>query len=139
MFALIVGGGRVGSSVARSLLDEGWEVTVVDESKESLPRLGEDFTGGFILGPGLDIDLLIEAGIERADVFVASTDGDNTNLVISQIATKRFKVPYVVARIQDPKRAEFYSQQMTINTVSPTITTIHKLLEGIHTFSGGES
>ncbi|MCL4499831.1 MAG: TrkA family potassium uptake protein [Chloroflexi bacterium] len=139
MFALIIGGGRVGSAVAKNLLREGWEVTVVDENKESLLHLGEDYSGGFILGPGLDIDILMEAGIDRADVFVASTDGDNTNLVISQIAGKRFKVPYVVARVQDPNRAQFYSDQLDIMTVSPTLTTINMLLSGIHSFERGEA
>lgn len=138
MYALIVGGGRVGSSVAKALLREGWEVTVVDESKESLLRLGEEFTGGFVLGPGLDVDILKEAGVERADVFVASTDGDNTNLVISQIAIKQFKVPYVVARIQDPARAQFYSEHFGLRTVCPTLATINMLLDGVHRFQRGE-
>lgn len=139
MFAVIVGGGRVGSNVAKELLREGWEVTVVDDNKESLLRLGEEYTGGFILGPGLDIDILKEAGIEHADVFVASTDGDNTNIVISQIATKQFNVPYVVTRVQDPYRAKFYSDELGMNMVSPTRATINMLLEGIQSFQGGEA
>lgn len=129
----------MGSNVAKTLLREGWEVTVIDESKESLLRLGEDYAGGFILGPGLDIDILKEAGVERADVFVASTDGDNTNLVICQIALRQFNVPYVVSRVQDPFRAQFYSDQLGIKTVSPTLSTIHMLLDGIHRFQRSES
>lgn len=139
MFALIVGGGRVGSGVAKTLLREGWEITIVDESKEALVRLGEEYAGEFVHGPGLDVDLLKEAGIERADVFVASTDGDNTNLVISQIARLQFNVPYVVARIQDPDRARFFSEQLSLQTVSPTTTTINMLLDGIHGFAKGEA
>ena len=109
MFVLIVGAGRVGSSLARAMLKEGHEVSCLDEDPESHARLEigldkpwEDKGGHFTVGPALEVEALIAAGIERADVFVASTDGDNTNIVIAQIATGRFKVPTVVARVLDP-------------------------------------
>ena len=106
---LIVGAGRVGSSVARSMLAAGNEVSILDEDPLSHERLDsgmdttwEDSGGRFTVGHGLEIDALSEAGIEEADVFIASTDGDNTNLTIAQIASKQFGVPKVIVRVMDP-------------------------------------
>ena len=99
MFVLIVGAGRVGSAVAKSALAAGHEVSVLDEDPLSHERLDagqtaswEDAGGQFTVGTALEIDALIQAGIERAEVFIASTDGDNTNLIIAQIAQRRFGV-----------------------------------------------
>src|SRR5918999_2488069 len=98
MFVLIVGCGRVGSAIAKSMLADGHEVSVLDEDPEALAQLEkgenrswEDMGGSFTVGTALEIDALIEAGIERAEAFVASTDGDNTNLVIAPIAQRRFE------------------------------------------------
>src|ERR1041385_4288460 len=85
---IVVGCGRVGSAVALDLRDAGWDVTVVDEREEALGRLGEDWRGGFFVGQGIDLHLLREAGIEEADAVVVCTDGDNTNIVIGQVAQK---------------------------------------------------
>jgi trk system potassium uptake protein TrkA len=133
MFVLIVGCGRVGSSLARSMLREGHEVSCLDEDPESHARLEvgmdkswEDSGGHFTVGAGLELDALVAAGIERADAFIASTDGDNTNIVISQIAKRRFSVPTVVARILDPLRAEWYEQQ-GVHTICPTKVAIEML------------
>src|SRR5882724_10100653 len=126
MFVLIVGAGRVGSAVAKSALAAGHEVSVLDEDPLSHERLDEgqaasweDSGGRFTVGHAIEIEALIEAGIEKADVFIASTDGDNTNLVIAQIAQRRFNVPKVIARIMDPARATWYEQQ-GLQTISPT-------------------
>ncbi len=112
MFILIVGSGRVGSAVAKRALAAGHEVSVMDSDPLSHERLDKDQTttwedsgGRFTVGAALEIDGLIEAGIEEADVFLAATRGDNTNLVIAQIAQRRFKVPRVVVRVADPGRA----------------------------------
>src|SRR6059058_1750103 len=86
MKALVIGCGRVGSNVALQLDREGWEVTAVDEKEEALGRLGENWRGGFVLGHGMDIEVLREAGIEEADAVVVSTDGVDTNIVIGQVA-----------------------------------------------------
>jgi trk system potassium uptake protein TrkA len=133
MLILIVGCGRVGSSLARTLLADGHEVSCVDEDPDSHARLElgldsswEDAGGQFTVGTGLEIDALLTAGIERADVFVASTDGDNTNIVIAQIALRRFEVERVIARILDPYRAEWYETQ-GLSTVCPTRTAIEML------------
>ena len=133
VFILIVGCGRVGSSVARTMLREGHEVSCLDEDPESHARLEvgldkgwEDLGGRFTVGTGLETDALLAAGIEKADAFIASTDGDNTNIVISQIAQRRYKVPTVIARILDPLRAEWYEQQ-GLHTICPTRVAIDML------------
>jgi hypothetical protein len=90
MKALVIGCGRVGSNIALQLDREGWEVTAVDEKEEALGRLGDHWAGGFVLGHGMDIEVLRRAGIEDADAVVVSTDGDNTNIVIGQVAQQRF-------------------------------------------------
>src|SRR5919201_1137219 len=111
MFVLICGSGRVGSTVARAMLNEGHQVSVLDEDAEALAMLEknqdeswEDLGGSFTVGTALEIDALLEAGIERADAFVAATDGDNTNLVIAQIAKRRVSVSTPVVRGVDPPR-----------------------------------
>ena len=133
MFVLIVGCGRVGSSIAHSMLAEGHEVSVLDEDSEAIALLDrvEDLTweergGRFTEGTALEIDALLAAGIERADAFVASTDGDNTNLVIAQIAKRRFNIDRVVVRVLDPARARWYAEQ-GLQTVCPTQTAIELL------------
>jgi trk system potassium uptake protein TrkA len=133
MFIVIVGVGRVGSSLARSMLREGHEVSCLDEDAEAHARLEvgmerswEDSGGQFTVGTGLEIEALEAAGVERADAFVAATDGDNTNIVISQIAQRRFGVPTVIARILDPLRAKWYAEQ-GLNTICPTKIAIEML------------
>ncbi|MEN3341182.1 MAG: trk/ktr system potassium uptake protein [Actinomycetota bacterium] len=130
MKALIIGCGRVGSSIALQLLREEWDVTVVDESEDALSRLGEHWPGPFVVGHGMDTDLLREAGIEDADAVVAATDGDNTNIVIGQVAQKRFGIQCVVVRVLDPARADFYAAR-GMRTVCPTKTAIDTLAEAV--------
>jgi trk system potassium uptake protein len=137
MFLLIVGAGRVGSSLARKALAAGHEVSVLDLDPLSHERLGidqadswEDAGGLFTVGTALEIDALLEAGIERADVFIASTSGDNTNLVIAQIAQRRFNVPKVVVRVADPARAAWYAEQ-GLHTISPTQHAIELFEEAV--------
>ena len=137
MFVLVVGCGRVGSTVAKSMLSERHEVSVLDEDPEAIALLEkgqdrgwEELGGSFTVGTALEIDALLEAGIEQADAFVASTDGDNTNLVIAQVAQRRFEVPRVVVRVLDPARAEWYRQQ-GLSTICPTQTAIELLLEAV--------
>ena len=130
MKALVIGCGRVGSNVALQLAEEGWEVTGVDEKEEALTRLGENWRGGFVLGHGMDVDVLREAGIEDADAVVVATNGDNTNLVVAQVAMKRFDNQCVVVRILDPARAEFYASR-GLRTVCPTSTAIDVLTDAV--------
>jgi trk system potassium uptake protein TrkA len=128
--ALIIGCGRVGSTIALQLHKEGWDVTVIDENEDALSRLGENWPGTFLVGHGMDTDVLREAGIEEMDALVAATDGDNTNIVIGQVAQKRFGIQCVVARILDPARADFYAAR-GLRTVSPTKTAIDTLMETV--------
>jgi trk system potassium uptake protein TrkA len=130
MKAVVIGCGRVGSSVARELDRDGWDVTAVDETEEALNRLGENWEGGFVLGHGMDLDVLRRAGIEEADAVVVATNGDNTNLVVGQVATKRFRIPTVVVRILDPARAELY-RELGLHIVCPTQTAISELTDAV--------
>src|SRR5579859_6433017 len=109
MFVLIVGAGRVGSAVAKAALASGHTVSVLDEDPLSHERLDagqtlswEDAGGQFTVGTALEVEALEAAGIAQADVFIASTDGDNTNLIIAQIAQRQYAVDKVIARVMDP-------------------------------------
>ena len=119
MNVVIAGCGRVGSGLARDLVGQGFEVTIIDESPEAFHLLGDDFPGEFVVGRALDWDTLREAGIEKAVAFVACTDGDNTNIVVAQIAQKKYGIKCVVARVYDPLRAELFAQA-GIRTICPT-------------------
>jgi trk/ktr system potassium uptake protein len=133
MFILVVGAGRVGSTVAKWALAGGHEVSVLDEDPLSHERLDneldtswEEAGGRFTVGTGLEIDALTEAGIAEADVFIASTDGDNTNLVVAQIARRRYAVDKVIVRVLDPRRAEWYREE-GLETICPTAIAIEML------------
>jgi trk system potassium uptake protein TrkA len=137
MFVLIVGAGRVGSAVARWSLDQGNEVSVLDEDPLSQERLNRDQTtswddagGMFTVGTALEVDALEAAGIERADVCIVCTDGDNTNLVVGQVAQRRFQVGRVIVRVLDPFRAEWYREQ-GLHTICPTQVAIEMLEEAV--------
>jgi trk system potassium uptake protein TrkA len=126
MLILIVGAGRVGSAVAKQALEAGHEVSVLDQDPLSHEQLDKDLVdtwedagGRFTVGTALEVDALVEAGIEQADVFIAATRGDNTNLVVSQIAQRRFNVPRVIVRVADPARAAWYAEQ-GLQTICPT-------------------
>jgi trk system potassium uptake protein TrkA len=136
-FILIVGAGRVGSAIARQTLGADNEVSILDEDPLSHERLDsgmdttwEDAGGRFTVGHGMEVDALREAGIEEADVFIASTDGDNTNLTIAQIAAKQFEVPKVIVRVMDPARAEWYAEQ-GLHTICPTKFAIEMFSEAL--------
>ncbi|MGA2006222.1 MAG: NAD-binding protein [Solirubrobacteraceae bacterium] len=126
MFVLIVGAGRVGSAVAKRALAQGHQVSVLDEDPLSHERLveiegqtWEDAGGMFTVGTALEVDALIEAGVQQADVFIASTDGDNTNLTVAQVVKRRFGIEKVLCRVMDPARAAWYAEQ-GLHTISPT-------------------
>jgi trk system potassium uptake protein TrkA len=119
MHVVICGCGRVGSGLARDLVTQGFDVSIIDESADAFHLLGDDFPGEFVVGRALDWDVLREAGIQEAIAFVACTDGDNTNIVIAQVAQKKYGIHCVVARVYDPLRAELFAQA-GIRTVCPT-------------------
>ncbi len=120
MYIIIVGCGRVGSELARLLSCEGHNVVMIDKNPTAFERLGGGFNGLSLTGNAFDIDLLKSAGIEKADVLCALTNGDNTNLVIAQIAKKIFKVTKVLTRIYDPSRAHIY-KSLGLDVISGTL------------------
>lgn len=126
MKAIIVGCGRVGSALAHNLADEGWEVVMVETREEALGRLGSEWRHPIVLGHGMDAEVLEQAGVADADVLIAATDGDNTNLIVAQVATMRYHVPNVAARIQDPARAEAYADR-GFQIISPVRMAIEGL------------
>jgi trk system potassium uptake protein TrkA len=130
MKAIVIGSGRVGSAVALQLQGSGWDVTVLDENEDALGRLGDNWRGGFVVGHGMDMQLLKEAGIEDADAVVVTTDGDNTNIVIAQVAQKQFEVPTVIVRVLDPARAQFYATR-GLRIVCPTSSAIETLVGAV--------
>lgn len=123
---MIIGCGRVGSQIAAEMDRAGHEVIIVDRDPNSFSRaavrgvLGRDFKGDQVIGNGTDAEVLRRAGVEHADGFVAVTEGDNRNIMASQIAKHVFKVPHVVVRIYDPERAEAY-EKLGLHTICPTI------------------
>lgn len=108
MYIIIVGCGRVGAQTAQLLSSEGHNVVVVDKNPSSFNRLGGGFNGVTITGNGFTPDVLEEAGIKKTNALCAVTNGDNTNILVSQIAKKIFNVPKVIARVYDPERAQIY-------------------------------
>jgi len=119
------------------MIAKGHDVSVLDEDPEAiallergLERPWEDLGGQFTVGTALELDALMAAGIDHADAFVAATDGDNTNLVIAQIAKRRFEIEKVVVRVLDPMRAQWYADQGLL-TVSPTQKAIEMLMAAV--------
>ncbi|HEY6487161.1 MAG TPA: NAD-binding protein [Candidatus Cybelea sp.] len=116
---LIVGCGRVGSSLAKLLESDGHEVIVVDENAAAFKRLGPNFKGHVVVGTGIDYDVLKRAGGATADGVIAVTNGDNRNIMAALIAQRMFKIQRIVARIYDPPRGQMY-RQLGVQTVCPT-------------------
>lgn len=119
MKVVILGCGRVGSTIATTMAREGHDVTIIDQSPDSFRRLSADYSGKTVVGNGLDPDTLLKADIEHADAFIAVTNGDNRNIMSVQIAKVKFRVPKVIARIYDPIRSSAYSD-MGIETLCTT-------------------
>ncbi|MCW2640270.1 MAG: Potassium transporter TrkA [Dactylosporangium sp.] len=137
MHIVIMGCGRVGSTLALSLESRGHSVAVVDRNGESFRRLGPEFTGLTITGEGFDRQVLTAAGIERADGFAAVSSGDNSNIISARVARETFGVQRVVARIYDPKRAEVY-ERLGIPTVATVRWTADRMLRQLVQDNAGE-
>ncbi|ASY17378.1 potassium channel family protein [Candidatus Planktophila versatilis] len=130
MHVVIMGCGRVGSSLATALEAAGHSVAIIDQSKDAFRRLGADFKGRTIVGVGFDRDTLLEAGIDGADAFAAVSNGDNSNILAARVARENYGVTNVVARIYDPGRAEIY-QRLGIPTVATVIWASDQILRRI--------
>ena len=127
MHIVIMGCGRVGSTIAHILEDQGHSVAVIDRDAEAFRKLRSGFKGSRITGIGFDRDVLSEAGIERADAFAAVSSGDNSNVIAARVARESFNVERVVARIYDPRRADVY-QRLGIPTVATVRWTADQML-----------
>ena len=119
MKVIVLGCGRVGALLATQFSKEGHDVSIIDKTTNSFKRLGSDFSGQVILGIGIDEDIQRKAGIEKADVFIAVTNGDNTNAMAAQVAKFVFNVPKVIMRVYDPERALAY-REMGLETICST-------------------
>ena len=130
MHIVIMGCGRVGSLLAHILEDRGNTVAVIDRNPDAFRRLRSSFKGDKITGVGFDRGVLTQAGIERADAFVAVSSGDNSNIISARVARETFTVERVVARIYDPRRAEVY-ERLGIPTVATVRWTADQMLRKI--------
>ena len=145
MNVIIMGCGRVGEQVSRLMDEEGHQVVVIDSDPAALARLGPNFRGRAVQGVGFDRKVLLDAGIESADAFAAASSSDNANIVAARIARQIFRVPRVVARLYDPRRAEIY-QRLGLMTISSTTwgaerireLLLHTELDPQFTFGHGE-
>jgi trk system potassium uptake protein TrkA len=128
MKILIIGCGRVGSGLALNLGRQGQMVTVIDHDATALERLGGTFTGQVVLGSAFDREALAQAGIERADGLATVTGSDEVNFVIARAAKQIFRVPRVVARLYDPRKADIY-RRLGLQTINPITWGIHRIAE----------
>jgi len=127
---VIMGCGRVGSTLAHSLLARGHSVAVIDHNADAFRRLGAGFAGVTVTGEGFNRDVLVAAGVERAEGFAAVSNGDNSNIIAARLARETFGVERVVARIYDAKRAEVY-ERLGIPTVATVRWTADRMLRHI--------
>jgi trk system potassium uptake protein TrkA len=133
MMIIIVGCGRMGTQLAQTMVLRGHSVTVIDKDPAAFSRLGPNFKGSTLVGIAFDRDILVQAGIQRADAFAAVTASDEANVVAARLAKYVFRVPRVVARVYEPRKAEIY-RRFGLQTISPTSLGAERLAELI-TFS----
>jgi trk system potassium uptake protein TrkA len=127
---VILGCGRVGATLATMLDRAGHKVSIIDYSNEAFRRLDPKFGGETLIGNGVDEEILVRAGIKDADAFAAVTNGDNRNIMASQIAREIFNVKKVVCRIYDPIRQSTYNE-LGLDTISPTIVGAQMMFEAL--------
>lgn len=130
MHVVVVGCGRVGSTLARRLTAESHSVAIIDKRAQAFDRFLSDWDGVKVEGYGFDRDRLGEAGIERADALAAVTSGDNSNIIVARIAKETYQVPNVMARIYDPRRASVY-ERLGISTVATVEWTADQAMRRI--------
>ena len=130
MNIVILGCGRVGANLALQMEEAGHDVTVIDSSNDAFARLGNKFHGDTVLGNGVDAEILRRAGIEQADAFAAVTNGDNRNIMASQIAKEIFHVKKVICRIYDPLRERTF-RELGLETICPTILVSNLVAKSI--------
>ena len=130
MKIVIVGCGRVGSTLARRFVEAGHTVSVVDKDRSAFERLGEEFPGRTVQGLAFDEDVLTRAGIDGADALLAFTGGDNSNIMSAQVAKEKYQIPQVFARVKDPLRAEVY-RDLGLNILCTTLFNVNVLEDAL--------
>jgi trk system potassium uptake protein len=145
MKVIIMGCGKVGTLVSRRMAEEGHDVTVIDADESARDRLGPRFKGRLVVGIGFDRQVLLDAGIEQAEAFAATSTSDSTNIVAARIARNIYRVPRVVCRLYDPRRAEIYNRLglVTISSTTWGAERIYELmthgdLDAVMTFGQGQ-
>ena len=128
MRIIIVGCGRMGAALAKTLGLQGHDVTVVDTDPTAFERLDQTLRCRTVVGVGFDRDVLTKAGIQRADGLAAVTPSDETNVVAARLASQVFKVPRVVARLYDPRKAEIY-HRLGLQTIAPVTWGVHRIAD----------
>ncbi len=128
MRLIVIGCGRWGAGLALAMSERAHAISVIDQNPSAFERLGERFKGRTIAGVGFDREVLIEAGIERADGLAAVMSSDEANVVAARLARQNFRVPRVVARLYDPRKAEIY-RRLDVLTVSSTTWGVHRMTE----------
>jgi len=125
-YIIIIGCGRLGSTLANQLSDEGGNVMVIDHNRDSMRKLSPSFGGLTLIGDGTNLEILTEAQIKNAHYVIVVTDDDNTNIMISQLAKELFHVPHVIARLYDPERECVY-KELDIETISPSMLSAYEI------------
>ncbi len=145
MKVIIMGCGKVGTLVSRRMVQKGHDVTVIHSDEAARERLGPGFKGRLIVGVGFDRQVLLDAGIEQAEAFAATSTSDSTNIVAARIARNIYRVPRVVCRLYDPRRAEIYNRLglVTISSTTWGAERIYELLthgnlDAVMTFGQGQ-
>ena len=128
-YVIIVGCGRLGANLANTLSDNGGNVLIIDQDKDSFRKLSPSFGGLTLIGDATDMDVLREAEIEKATVVVAVTDDDNTNIMVAQMAKELFDIQHVISRLYDPDRECVY-REFDIETICPAVLSV-KVISGI--------
>ncbi len=130
-YTIIAGCGRLGASLANQLSDQGRKVLIIDCDEKSFRKLSPDFGGIALKGNATEIPVLEEADIRKANIVIAVTNNDNTNVMIAQIAKEIFDIEHVIARLYDPDRECVY-RELEINTICPVVLSINKVNQLMH-------
>ena len=125
-YTIIVGCGRLGANLANTLSDEGQNVLIMDQDRDSFRRLAASYGGLSVVADGTDLDALRQAEIQNASAVIAVTNRDNTNIMVAQIARDLFHVDNVIARLYDPERESVY-QEFGIKTFCPAVLSVKEI------------
>jgi len=127
MYVVLIGGGRIGTDLVKLLLPEGHDIVLIEKDEEVSQKLSTQFDALVVHGDGTDLESLKDAGIHKSDALVSVTGDDKVNLISAQLADKIFKVPNVIARVNDPKNEGVFSNLGVQNTISTTRASAMKI------------